>query len=295
MIKKLKAYMMPIAISVGILLHSYVGALVFLIPYLIFAMLLLTYIKLSVSKLRITAMHWWLLAIQVLGSSLLYFILQPLNIVLAQSVMICVLAPTASAAPVIGGMLKGNVASLTTYGLMSNLAVAFFAPLLFSFIGYRELAFFDSAFDIAQKVIVLLALPLLLSVVINRWFKTLAKPMQQHTGITFYMWSLALTIVTGRTVQFVIEQGKSQLWLEIVMAVAALVVCVMQFWIGRRIGRKLDDTVAGGQGLGQKNTILVIWMAQMYLNPLAAIGPGAYVLWQNSVNSWQLWRIRKHL
>jgi predicted Na+-dependent transporter len=89
-------------------------------------------------------------------------------------------------------------------------------------------------------------------------------------------------------------QGKSQIIIELAIAIGALVICVFQFWLGRRIGRKLDDTVAGGQGLGQKNTVLAIWMAQMYLNPLSSIGPGAYVLWQNSVNSWQIWRQRRN-
>jgi BASS family bile acid:Na+ symporter len=53
--------------------------------------------------------------------------------------------------------------------------------------------------------------------------------------------------------------------------------------------------VAGGQGLGQKNTVLAIWMAQTFLNPISSIAPGAYVLWQNMFNSWQVWRARKTL
>ena len=76
------------------------------------------------------------------------------------------------------------------------------------------------------------------------------------------------------------------------MAFAALLLCVAQFALGRWIGKKYGETIAGGQGLGQKNTILAIWMAQVYLSPLSSIGPAAYVLWQNSINSWQLWRRR---
>ena len=34
-------------------------------------------------------------------------------------------------------------------------------------------------------------------------------------------------------------------------------------------------------------------MAHTYLHPLAALGPGAYVVWQNLFNSYQLWRVRK--
>ena len=52
------------------------------------------------------------------------------------------------------------------------------------------------------------------------------------------------------------------------------------------------DRISGGQALGQKNTGFAIWMSFAFLNPLAAVGPGSYVLWQNLFNSWQLWRFR---
>ena len=46
--------------------------------------------------------------------------------------------------------------------------------------------------------------------------------------------------------------------------------------------------------LGQKNTVLAIWMAYTYLNPASAIAPGSYVVWQNIINSWQLWKKRRN-
>lgn len=287
--------MMPIAMTLGILLHSYVSLLSFLIPWLIFIMLLFTYAKLSFKNIRFSKMHFWLILFQLVVSIVVYFSLKPINEILAQGVMICVLAPTATAAPVIAGMLKGNVASLTAYSLISNLTVAIFAPLFFSYIGYNELPFIVSVFEISKRVAVLLIAPFLAALFINKYFKSFGNILQKKSGISFYLWSIALTVVTGRTVEFIIAQGKSQIGLELSIALGALVVCLLQFWLGRRIGRQLDDTVAGGQGLGQKNTVLAIWMAQMYLNPLSSIGPGAYVLWQNSVNSWQVWRQRKSI
>ena len=67
-----------------------------------------------------------------------------------------------------------------------------------------------------------------------------------------------------------------------------MIVCI-QFIIGKRIGSAYRDTIAAGQGLAQKNTVLSIWMAMTFLNPQAAIGPGACLLWQNVFNSWQIW------
>jgi len=286
--------MMPLAMTTGIIFHNYVSVLAFLIPYLIFIMLLFTYTKLSLKNIQFTKMHLWLIVVQIVGSVGVYFILNPINTILAQGVMICILAPTATAAPVIAGMLKGNIASLTAYSLISNFTVALFAPLFFSYIGYNELPFFDSVFEISKRVGFLLIIPFIAALLINKFLPKAGEYMQSKSGISFYLWSIALTVVTGRTVEFIIAQGESQIIIELAIAIGALVICVFQFWLGRRIGRKLDDTVAGGQGLGQKNTVLAIWMAQMYLNPLSSIGPGAYVLWQNSVNSWQIWRQRRN-
>ena len=75
----------------------------------------------------------------------------------------------------------------------------------------------------------------------------------------------------------------------ILIALVAGVMCVAQFYIGRRIGRACGDKIAGAQGLGQKNTVLAIWMALSYLNPISSVGPAAYIAWQNTINSLQLY------
>jgi len=111
MLKRLKPYMMPISITVGALFYKFFMALSFLTPYLIFGMLFFTYCALNLKQMRLSRLHIWLLLIQIPGSLIVFFILSPINITLAQGVMICVLAPTGTAAPVITGMLKGNVGS----------------------------------------------------------------------------------------------------------------------------------------------------------------------------------------
>lgn len=296
MLKILKGYMMPIAMTLGVLFYPFFGALAFITPYLIFIMLFLTYSKLKFSEIRFSRLHIWLVSIQILGCLAVYMLVNPFNPTVAQGIMICVLAPTATAAPVITGMLKGNVASVTANSLISNISVAIMAPIIFSFVGTNQaLPFFDSFIDILKPMFVLLLLPLLLALLLRRVSPRLIDKIGTFSGFSFYLWSVALMIVTGRTVGFVMEQAGENYTTEILVAVGALVVCVTQFLVGRKIGRHYGNTVAGGQGLGQKNTILAIWMAQTYLNPIASIGPGSYVLWQNIVNSYQIWRKRKSL
>jgi BASS family bile acid:Na+ symporter len=60
--------------------------------------------------------------------------------------------------------------------------------------------------------------------------------------------------------------------------------------VGHSLGQALGDVVAGGQSVGQKNTILAIWMSLNFLNPIASIAPTAYIVWQNFVNSYQIYK-----
>lgn len=287
---------MPIAITVGAVFYQFFNSLSFLTPYLIFTMLFLTYCNLKMDDVRLSKLHAWMISIQVVGSLVAYLLLAPVNIVLAQGAMICILAPTGTAAPVITGMLKGDVASVTAYSLLSNMTVAVAAPVIFSFVGsYQTLPFLDSLWAIAQKVMFLLLTPFLSALVLRKFMPKVTSVIGKYSGVSFYIWSLALCVVAGRTVSFIIEQSQANHLIEILVALAAFVVCAGQFLIGRKIGSRYDKTIAGGQGLGQKNTILAIWMAQTYLNPIASLGPGAYVLWQNIVNSYQVWLKRKSL
>lgn len=287
---------MPIAMTIGIVFYSWLNQFTHITPFLIFTMLFLTYSKMNFREIRLSRMHYLLISIQVGGSVLAYLVLRPFNEILAQGVMICVLAPTATAAPVITSMLGGNVESLTAYSLLSNLTIIVGAPLLFSFIGeYQQVSFWVSFLSIAKQVVLLLFIPLLMAFLLQVFTPKVTDKIGKYPSLSFYLWGIALTLVTARTANFIATQGSDSYFIEILLAIAILIVCLLQFYFGRKIGRKYDDTIAGGQGLGQKNTILAIWMAQIYLNPLASVGPGAYVLWQNSVNSYQVWRKRKTL
>lgn len=293
-LQQFKNWMLPIAMLAGGIYHSFFAKLAPAIPYLIFLMLLVPYCKISLSRLKIKPLHWILILIQIIEGLCVYGVVSLYDPIIAQGVFICVLAPTATSAAVITGMLGGNVASLATFSLISNLCVAVFSPVIFSFIGEHVTMPFGESFGIiCRQMIPLLILPFVLALLLRRFLPRVHHEIKKRQELSFYMWSVALATVTGNTVSFLIRQDSSDFWTEITLALLALVVCYLQFFVGRRIGRHFRDKVAGTQGLGQKNTILAIWMAQTYLNPIASVAPGFYVVWQNIVNSYQLWRYRK--
>ena len=285
--------MLPIAMVIGIVFYKQLAIFAPLIPYFLFVMLFITYSRVLLRDIRLTKFHYILLAIQYGGSILVYLLFLKFNTTLAQAAMICVLAPTAASAPVITGLLGGNISSIAAYSFISNLSIALLSPLFLAVIGdasIETISFGTSVLIIFKKIFPVLLLPFILALSLEKISPRLHDMVRNAQGISFYLWAVALTIVISRVVLFISLQKSTSYTLEIAIAGTTLIICLMQFWFGRRIGRKYNRTISGGQGLGQKNTILAIWLTQTYLNPVASLGPGAYVLWQNLVNSYQLWR-----
>lgn len=300
MLKLLKNWTLPVAMTIGVLGYPFIVYISFLMPYLIFLVLLFTFCKISFKDLRFERLHGWLLGIQMVGSILIFIVIYPFNKYIAEGAMLCVIAPTAAAAAVITGKLGGNVPSLTAYTLLSSILTAILVPLFFPVITmlppnidiHTNDHFFLSVFLILSHVFPILIGPLILAWFIRKFIPHLQQKMIQAKDAAFYLWGFSLVIVTAVTVKSMIDSEVNALT-EILIALAGFVICGIQFYVGKRIGSVYNKRITGGQGLGQKNTILTIWISQTYLNPIAALGPGSYILWQNMVNSWQLWKKQK--
>ncbi len=289
----IKPWMLPIAMVIGMIFHSAIESVQFLAPYLIFIMLLITFCKVNPRDLKFGRLSWILLGVQLLGGVGVYFALRPVSAALAEGAFICVFCPTATAAPVITGMLGGSVTRVAMYSIISNVAVALTAPVLFEYMGGESLtggvSFVEGFATICAKVGPLIILPLLTAFLLKALAPKVHHAVATHQSLSFYIWAVSLIIVVGKSVSFVMSEPSGAVPMMIAIAVAALVVCVIQFIIGRKIGRRFGDPVAGAQGLAQKNTVLAIWMALNFLSPISSVGPASYILWQNTINSAQIY------
>lgn len=288
--QRLKPWMLPISMVAGVVFHNFMDAIAFIAPYLIFVMLLITFCKVEPREFRITSLSRRLILVQLAGSIGVYLALLPVSKDIAEGAFICIFCPTATAAPVITGMLGGSVARLATFSIVSNVCVAVLAPVLFTLMGSESgLGFLESLTLIATRVVPLIILPLFTALAMRRVTPRLHHTLRTHQSISFYIWAVSLFIVVGRAVSFIMNEPSGMVGEMIWLAVAALVACCAQFWIGRKIGARCGDRIAGAQGLGQKNTVLAIWMALTYLHPVTSVAPAAYVAWQNIINSTQLY------
>lgn len=282
---------MPLGMVVGALFCRQIAwldaaAQGMLTPVFIFSMLFITFCRVDARRIRFSWMHLWLLLFQAVASVGVYFALSLFDVVVAQGAMICILAPVAMAAVVIGGMLGANLETMAAYSLLCNIAIALYAPLLLHAFGNGEC----TMAQILQKVSPLLIAPFVAGQFCRFCLRRVSDWVSAHGYLSFYIWLLSLIVIIGRTTCFLLDQTQASLTTEIILALVALIICLVQFVLGRYIGRHYGDTVAGGQSLGQKNTVLAVWLSQAFLDPISSVAPTAYIVWQNIVNSYQLWR-----
>lgn len=289
---QVKTLMLPIAMAIGAIFYPWMGNLTFLSPYLIFTMLFITYCKLSIRDFKPDRFEATMLIVQMCLAATAYGCCFFWNKTVAEGIFICVFIPTATAAPVITSMLGGSISKVATYSLLCNAVVAVVGPLIFAAIGdHAEMTFLESFKLILIQVFPLILAPLALALILRYVFPKIHSYVVGQQQLSFYLWAISLCIVVGSCISFAIRNWTPESsWTMVMLAMGALIVCLIQFKVGRIIGKQFGDKVSGGQGLGQKNTVLAIWLALAYMNPMASIAPAAYVAWQNAINSWQLMR-----
>ena len=294
--QKYRSYILPAAIILGLLLHKYCAMFSFLVPYIIFTILLLTFSAVDIKRLRMTRLDVWLMLFQIVVSLGSYLLLRwfGASSIVAEGVLIGVLCPVASSVAVISCMLGANRETVTAYTIIGNLMVAIVAPIYFSFIGnQQDMPFLESFWMILKRVGTVIGLPFFAAWALQTWWQKGHDFLARHRGKSFYLWAIALLFTLGQTIDFIFLHGNGN-WHSIIwLGIASLLFCIIQFGFGRWLGAKYGDKISGGQLLGQKNTAMGIWMANYYLTPLASVFMAFYSVFQNVWNSWQMWQAGK--
>ena len=289
--QNIRTLAMPLAMVVGVALCRPLAVVEevtqhTLTPVLIAAMLFITFCRVDIRQMRLSWSHLWMLLVQFVGAAIVYYAVTPLlGESVGQGAMICVMAPIAMAAVVIGGMLGGNVTMMVTYSLICNLVTAIIAPYMLHAFGNGSCTFME----IISRVAPTLIAPFVMAQLCRWLLPKVAAWFASHSSISFYLWLISLILVMGRTTIFILTSNVEPI-IGVELALVALVLCIIQFKTGRFLGRYTGDVVATTQSVGQKNTIFAIWLSLNFLNPIASIAPTAYIVWQNLANSWQMWK-----
>lgn len=312
-IRFIRNWTLPIAILTGIIAyfvyvnihaldrtHAAVSHAIEIIqPVLIFLMLFVSFCKISPSQLRPHRWHLKLLAVQIVSFTaiglFLAFVPDFRWKIFAESAMICLICPTATAAAVVTGKLGGNANSVVSYTCLINLAAAIVIPAIVPMMHESadpNLDFGKSFTLIIGKVFPILILPLLSAWIFRYLLPKLHKKIVSCSGLAFDLWAISLSLAIAVTTKAMMHHTGSITDI-IGIGIISLICCVGQFAIGRYFGRHNDEKISSTQGLGQKNTVFAIWMGYTFLNPITALAGGFYSVWHNVINSYQLYKARQ--
>ncbi|MBR1550120.1 MAG: transporter [Bacteroidales bacterium] len=293
--QRFRPYVLPVAIVLGLLLHRWCAMFSFLVPFIIFSILLLTFTAVDLRRLRMTMLDFWLILFQVLVSTCCYLAITLLggSHIVAEGVLIGVLCPVASSVAVVACMLGANRETVTTYTIVGNLMVAVVAPVVFTLIGdHPEMGLWNSFLLMISKIAATLALPFFLAVLLQFLLPSVNNFIARYKGLGFYLWALALLFTLGQTIDYIFLNGEGN-WASIAwLGGLSLLFCIIQFGFGRWLGRRYGDVIGGGQLLGQKNSAMGIWMANTFLTPLSSVFLAFYSVYQNLWNAWQIRKIK---
>lgn len=282
----------PIGDAIGPYLPDY-------LPVGLFMLLYFTFCKIKISDLKPQTWHFVIQIVRTMLAGTMVFLIflfgaDPEIKMVLEGMFICFICPTAAAVVVVAEKLGGSIGSLTIFTIIANVVTMIIIPLFFPMVEKdANITFAMASMLLLRNVATVLVAPLALAMLSRRFIPQFVKKVNRYGNISFYIWCLNLIIVTGVTLKNISNSTVSG-WVLWSLLITPLFVCLIQFAIGKAIGRHWNDSISAGQALGQKNTVVGLWLTITFLNPLAAVAPGAYVLWQNLVNGWQLWYKEKH-
>ena len=304
-IRFLKDWTLPVSMGMGALLYlvfAYVpqldGAALFfdpvmeaILPLFMFLILFVTFCKVDFHKMRPVWWHLWVSIFNLLFIGIVMALILSLpravanscvpsvasdlrssaslftfhsTLILLEALLMCIISPCATAAAVVTQKLGGSLEQTTTYTFLSNFITVLMVPICFPMIEKgADISFMSAFLKILYQVVVLLVVPMLLAYIVK------------HTTVKNILHAEASVVFLG------------------MIALLGLVLCIIQFAVGRFIGHFFGRAQEAGQALGQKNTAFAIWLGITYLNPLSSVGPGCYILWQNIINSFEIWQERQ--
>lgn len=271
-----------------------------ILPDFMFLILYVTFCKVDFKKLLPVKWHFWIgvqqiVFVFILVGIILGFHLHGDALIMLEAILVCIIGPCAAAAAVVTAKLGGNLEEMTTYTFISNFISALLIPLCFPLLPHHgNIEFFPLFLKILWQVSVVLLLPMLLAFITKHCLRKFHHWLISIHDLSYYMWGCSLIVVTGTTAMNICDAWEqTSVFFLFSIAFMGLMLCIVQFATGRFIGHYFAKTIEAGQSLGQKNTAFAIWVATAFLNPLSSVGPGCYILWQNIINSVEIWIFRK--
>lgn len=293
----IKDYALLWAMLLGALFYPWLHHLAPLTTYTLFLMLLLSYTKVSPKEMKLNRTHALLFALQWFLGIIAFLVIEPFDVTIATGVALIILTPTATAASVITGMLGGSIAFVTSYMILSNVAIALIGPVLIGLL-HPEMAanYWSTVLTILGQVSALLVLPLIVAWALRYFTPKWHDRLAHFSFLTFWIWAVNIMILIATAIHTYLTNDHLTPRYTLLLSLITLVTTLALYYVGGQASRVTGERrVNGRQTLGQKNTVFAIWLAILFLDAKVAFIPTLYIVVQNVINSLELAAYQKSL
>jgi BASS family bile acid:Na+ symporter len=285
----MKTILLLLAIAGGII-FPYGEKYTFLIRYFLMILLFFAFLDIKIDKGIIQKTHFIILAATIGIAVLIYFLIKPFSIEIAQTAFITAISPTAIAAPVIISLRKRKVEFVAFSLVLNNIVITMLIPFLLTWLIQSSKDI--SLGEILWPVLITLSIPLAAGQILKIIFPKGWHFLVDWKDSVFYILIANIYIATSDAATYIGSEMTSDLSVVLIIGAISAGLCIFLFSVGYFLGGK-EHSAEASQALGQKNNAFTLWIALTFISPLAALGPVFYVLCQNIYISWELYRLSK--
>lgn len=263
-----------------------------IIRYNLMIMLFFAFLKVEIKQDALQPLHWKILLANITIPLLTYLLLFQFSMTLALAGFIIAITPTAAASPVIATFLKCRIEFVTVSVLLTSPVIALLLPFLLP----QLLAVGDApipVLDLLNPILLIVILPFIISLTLKRWFRRIAEWLQPLGRFSFYLFVLNVYIASAKSTHFIISNEDTPWGTILGVALVSFCLCLLQFQLGERMANTRIHPWESSLALGRKNTMLAIWIALTYIDPIVAMSPMFYIIFQNAYNSWQMFQLSR--
>ncbi len=282
----MKTILLLVAIVFGII-FPYGSNYTFLVRYLLMLMLFFSFLDARLEKEIVRKNHFVILITIIISSILVYYILKPFSLVLAQTAFVTAIAPTAISAPVIISLKKGKVEFVSFSLLLNNVVIALLIPFLLPILMNSDSDI--SVGNILLPIIITLLAPFAAAQLTKKFLPKIWRVLVGWKDSSFYLLIINIYVATSEASQYLRSGLTSEIEIVLLISLTSALLCILFFSLGWFIGGK-EFALEASQSLGQKNNAFTIWISLSFVSPIASLGPIFYVLFQNIYISWELFK-----
>jgi len=286
-----KSILILVALAAGLLLPR-LAEYTFVIRPFLMTLLFFSFLDVKLDRSVFARQQLYAAALLPLFGLGAYFLSNWYDKDLSLTLLLMGLAPTAVITPVLAKMIDRSVAYMVGAIIVSSLAFTLVVPVTLTWLLGIQLSPGNLA-KLIYTIGSIIVIPLVLAQVVRRIGGKLIAVLRKMNSYILVLFLINVAVAAGSLSAYLRDESGtpwSFVWLT---AGAIILLMLLNFTVGSLIAPK-GRSVEGSLALGRKNTMLSIWIALEYLNPLIVLGPMIYILAQNVFFAVQVWWLERN-